>query len=562
MLTAAVGPLAGSMRISVGTPVRMFDRYVTHVARVVMRCLGANSEIGDHEWRRGSPRSGPNVGLAAVWGSGSTIYAGGIEYTTPRRGIIARSTDDGETWTMKRVGTAAIVAIGGTGSELRALAADGTLATSTNHGESYTFSQLPESDDYESLDVVPGRLLAASKTRGIVRSLDGGVSWTGVRPSWGGRVWSIGQHVFAFHNGSLDQSRDGGTTWIEETTGEIINAVWGTAEGFIAVGQDGLVSTSSEGSVWDRRDRGVVGSLNDVWGSSDDDVYLVGQGGGRGGVIVHATEGAQKFVFARQHWSSLNGVWSAAGTVLVVGDRGTILRSQDRGATWNRVASGTEARLFAVGGCDLRALYAVGEAGLILYSSDHGDSWRPLEIGEVLADLGDVACIAGVAYTAGPVDVLRLDGGRVTRFGNRPTTEQRRRAFPGIGRLLGRGRELWWLTDKVLRRSNDGGAWQRIPTTGPHYAGWQTKDALWLGGWMGQVFAIDQAGRETRQWSGVENAISALWGTADGDLWAVGVGGVLVRFARSTTLPPNAAGHGDTSRNAQVRSPRSGPTNP
>ena len=478
------------------------------------------------------------VQLEAAWGMGTAIYAGGTQEvttagTTRQVGVIVRSIDGGQTWTGTALGTGEVVAIGGTGSTIYALARDGWLATSNDRGASYTFSRLPEGDEYEALDVAPGRLLAASSHQHIVRSTDGGATWTEVRASADGHVWSAGDHVLAFHNGSLAQSNDGGMTWVTQSTREIVHAVWGSREGLVAVGQGGLVITSRDGAVWERRDRGVVGALNDVWGSSDDDVYAVGLDGGRGGVIVHTTDGGTTFRFARQGWPELTGVWSdGPGLVVVVGDEGTILRSRDRGETWQPASSGTDQDLHAIGACDARVIYAVGDHGTIVHSRDGGTTWQPVALGgEPAARLTDVACVGGVVYAAGPVDVLRLDAGRAARFGDPSTAEQRERAWSqSVGKVLERDGEVWWLTKDRLRRSKDGSAWRSV-RTGPLYAGWEAGDTLWLAGWSGAVVALDRAGREREQWTGVDSSFRAIWGSAGGKLWAVGGEGTLVRFA-------------------------------
>src|SRR5579859_6351712 len=63
----------------------------------------------------------------------------------------------------------------------------------------------------------------------------------------------------------------------------------------------------------------------------------------------------------------------------VVGDYGTILLSQDGGASFQRIASGTAADLDAVRfAADALHGFALGAGGLVLATADGGTSWSPL----------------------------------------------------------------------------------------------------------------------------------------------------------------------------------------
>lgn len=93
----------------------------------------------------------------------------------------------------------------------------------------------------------------------------------------------------------------------------------------------------------------------------------------------------------------------------VVGEKGTILRTRDRGATWDLLTSGTTATIWDVWGPDERNVYAVGgtvhvfdgdppNASLILRSADDGASWEPQANGAP-GDFGGV-------WGTGPNDVF------------------------------------------------------------------------------------------------------------------------------------------------------------
>jgi len=82
---------------------------------------------------------------------------------------------------------------------------------------------------------------------------------------------------------------------------------------------------------------------------------------------------------------SLRGLAIRKGKLLLaVGDRGTILRSADAGASWEVVASTTTENLTDVAWSDQLAV-AVGQKGVILFSNDDGKTWKAVPTGLAVA---------------------------------------------------------------------------------------------------------------------------------------------------------------------------------
>ena len=63
------------------------------------------------------------------------------------------------------------------------------------------------------------------------------------------------------------------------------------------------------------------------------------------------------------------------GTYILVGDRGMILRSQDRGSTWNEISTESIVPLFSVTFSGSQKGWISGLNGLILHSGDRGLNW-------------------------------------------------------------------------------------------------------------------------------------------------------------------------------------------
>ena len=68
----------------------------------------------------------------------------------------------------------------------------------------------------------------------------------------------------------------------------------------------------------------------------------------------------------------------AGSRVVVVGERGHILVSTDRGDNWKQAQTPTRALLTAVHMHDERTGWAVGHDAVILRTDDGGDTWRLL----------------------------------------------------------------------------------------------------------------------------------------------------------------------------------------
>lgn len=68
-------------------------------------------------------------------------------------------------------------------------------------------------------------------------------------------------------------------------------------------------------------------------------------------------------------------MYADENTLYAVGEQGTIIKSIDGGATWEKLASPVTQILYAVKTHDVMTGYAVGESGIILYTSDGGANW-------------------------------------------------------------------------------------------------------------------------------------------------------------------------------------------
>lgn len=254
------------------------------------------------------------------------------------------------------------------------------------------------------LDVASsGTTVVAVGERGhVLASIDGGASWrqlavptqttlTAVTLVDPGTIWVVG------HGGLILSSRDGGRGWRRHNLGpdeeRALLDVWfaGPQLG-VAIGAHGLLATTADGGeTW----RMVTFDdeephANAIAASPDGTLYVVGEFG----LILRSDDrGVSWRRLASPYEGSLFGVLVLGpGTVLVFGLRGHVFRSDDRGETWQPVASGTNATL--LGGLERGdgSVALTGLGGALLLSRDRGRSFQPQTVdgsqgGAALAEL-------------------------------------------------------------------------------------------------------------------------------------------------------------------------------
>ena len=148
--------------------------------------------------------------------------------------------------------------------------------------------------------------------------------------------WAVG------HDAIVLATSDGGTTWTRQYQGEnlqdsFLDVLALDARHAIAVGAYGLyLSTRDGGATWERRP------------VQDGDAHL-------------------------------NRITrSAAGTLFVAGEGGTLLRSRDQGTTWSPLRTPYAGSFYGVLPLDRRTLLAHGLRGHLYRSADEGDTWQEI----------------------------------------------------------------------------------------------------------------------------------------------------------------------------------------
>lgn len=193
----------------------------------------------------------------------------------------------------------------------------------------------------------------------------------------------------------LRLSSEDGWRWENpRPVGNLLLALWGNAEAFYAVGDSGTI-LHFDGKELIPLESGTRALFTGVWGSASEagELFVVGEEGTllrsqKGGPFVPEEVGTKAW---------LRAVWgSSARDVFVVGDGGTILHFD--GERWTPQESGVEVALLAITGRGPKDVYAVGEAGTILRYD--GESWTRSEADTREALLG-VAIFGAKVYACG-----------------------------------------------------------------------------------------------------------------------------------------------------------------
>ena len=225
-----------------------------------------------------------------------------------------------------------------------------------------------------------GTRAVAVGDRGVVLlSDDGGARWRQARSvpvsfTLTSVSFADAQHGWAVgHGGSVIVTRDGGETWRVQrvvTTEDrpLFSVHFFDAHSGVAVGLWSLVLVTSDGGeTWQER------PLQPMPGARKADLNLLGLFAGTDGVLFAAAE------------------------------RGQVLRSDDRGATWTYLSTGYSGSLWCCAVLADGALLVGGQRGTLLRSEDHGQTWKPLR-------LDTKSSVTGIAAAARGVTLVGLDG--------------------------------------------------------------------------------------------------------------------------------------------------------
>lgn len=299
----------------------------------------------------------------------------------------------------------------------------------TSHSES-----MPDAARSLLLDAVRlpgGRTVAVGERGHVLLSDDDGESWRQVVVPTRVTLTAVATGgdavVAAGHDGVILHSTDRGETWqrvreepysadnfASPSNGSpVLDVLFLDDERVLAIGAYALVLTSSDGgATWQSGELVLADAGDDAVDFDDDDGAATDRAGGDGNDAAAASTGgdadagiaqedepaaggdgvlfdADELMLDDEVDPHLNAVARTVGGALVmVGERGSVFRSRDDGATWQRVALPYGGSMFGVLPTGGDGVLVMGLRGRAFESDDLGDSWREIDTG-VAATLFD-----------------------------------------------------------------------------------------------------------------------------------------------------------------------------
>jgi len=244
-----------------------------------------------------------------------------------------------------------------------------------------------------------------------------------------------------------------------------------------------------------------------------------------------AAEAAPRAVHAQ-----LNDLAAAGDSLIAVGERGIILRTQD-GEQWTQVSSPVDVMLNAVYFVDERRGWAVGHDASILHTADGGQSWSVQAYGgkagsNPFMDVLFTDVRRGYAVGAYGLFKVTEDGGRTWADLVDPALSERGLHMNAVHRL-GDGTLVLAGEMGLVASSPDGRTWKLLdaPYDGSLYAAMPLgQRGLLIIGMRGNAFRTEDLSEP--QWqvvpTGTEKSLFGLAPLSNGRIAVAGSGGALM----------------------------------
>jgi photosystem II stability/assembly factor-like uncharacterized protein len=276
------------------------------------------------------------------------------------------------------------------------------------------------------IDKVDGRLIAVGERGFVLYSDDQGRTWTArptpvTRTLTGVAFRDAKTGIAVGHGGSIVRSEDGGATWsqvvVEDTgTDSLLDVQHLGGDHFIAYGAFGLYLDSTDaGRTWQRRTILEPAPAAAASGSEDEEEYL-----------------GEPF---DRHISRVIRVDSS---LLLVGESGTLARSDDEGVTWNRLESPYEGSWFNALRLDDGTVLVFGMRGNVYRTADFGANWEKVPLATTASLMGGVQLTDGHLLLVGNTGLLALsrDRARTLELHWSPAAKGFAQVVEADGRLL------------------------------------------------------------------------------------------------------------------------------
>lgn len=291
------------------------------------------------------------------------------------------------------------------------LAAQVATAPGASDPSALPSEQMPRAAKSLLLDVArtPSGYIAVGERGHVLASADG-EKWTQVETPTRSALTAVavvGEHVWAAgHDGVILHSADAGKTWTAQRRDPYVLAAGqhpadhdprqgaplldilflDPSNGFAIGAYSTMLVTQDGGKTWTPRQ-----AIAPVEAPDEPAAPMEGD--------IFSEEDLQLDEESDPH---LNAIASAGdGALVVVGERGTVLRSGDSGLSWQKLAFPYKGSMFGVLSLGGGRLLTFGLRGNVYESADNGDSWSKVPAQGSVSLMGGAALDAGGAALAG-----------------------------------------------------------------------------------------------------------------------------------------------------------------
>lgn len=380
-----------------------------------------------------------------------------IGYTVGENGTYLKTIDGGETWTELVINTGRTlrkVAISPV--DIRIVVAIGDTATvvrTGNSGTTFTYPNLGATNTrgVKNIAFKPNLALASAVGQDgyLLNSTNSGASWSqkfaGIRNNFTSVDFkSLNTGFIAGEKGAFFVTTNGATTVISRPIPEAIPIqtldFWNTSFGYASATEGKVFRTGNSGSAWvpvslpvNRRLAGfylfapsvvyAVGNSGYITRSSDSGAtwdqsiksnttknlkditffnFVVGFAIGDNGQISWSAGGNEWETLPSVTTENLNALVKLDTTsAIVVGNAGTILKTNDQAKTWRVIESGTVKNLNSIDFFGENVGFIAGDEGQALVTLDGGETWIQSETGTLRNFSGVSAGTDSKAYFVG-----------------------------------------------------------------------------------------------------------------------------------------------------------------
>lgn len=306
-------------------------------------------------------------------------------------------TNTGTSWTLGSVISKVSKAVSYPGSNTAYSAgSSGVVLKSVNGGASWTSQTSSTTENLNAIDFVNTlRGVSVGDNAVVITTANGGTTWTklsNILPKQLNASSSIGNAIYAVGNeGALMKSIDGGKSWAvlnSQTTANLYGVDFTSESTGFIVGAGGLIRfTNDGGSTWTTQATGTTADLKDVYVNGSFGIAV-----GNSGVILRFNSGSGNWSsVASPTTQGLSAVYYVNASLgFIVGNNGVILKSTTNNGTgwtsklfqqsppvdWTTHFYGSARNLKDVYFTDSYIGYVVGNSGTVLRTDDAGETWN------------------------------------------------------------------------------------------------------------------------------------------------------------------------------------------